>query len=85
MTDEYDVNNVPGSKPTKQKTLQAKGICVVLEKDTDKRQIEELLSAIKQLRGVLTADWIDYDFDDHCNRIRMKVEFKDELKRGLEF
>lgn len=86
MSDEFDLDNVViSTRPPKPENLQAKGICVVLEEDTDKRKIEELLSAIKQLKGVLAADWIDYDFDDRCNRIRMKQEFKEELKKGLEF
>lgn len=81
------MNNMPESKSNdkKKRSHNAKGICVVLDDDYDKDKIKELLLAIKQFKGVLTADWIDVGFDDHCNRSRMKVELRDQIRKGLEF
>ncbi len=90
MTDEYDVNQVAehtGDEVAaeKKRSHNTKGICVVLDEDYNKDQIADLIAAVKQLKGVLTADWLDVGFDDHCNRSRMKVELRNDIKKGLEF
>ncbi len=88
MTDVYDVDkmsSVPSRVKKKKRSHNTKGICVVLDADYDKTKVEDLLSAIKLLKGVLTADFLDVGFDDHCNRSRMKIEIREQIKKGLEF
>lgn len=86
--DEYNVDKMTISASDggeEKRSIQAMGICVVLDEVTTKSQIEDLLLAIKQFKGVLTADWIDDSFEEHSNRIRMKRDFKEEIRKGMEF
>ncbi len=69
-------------KPSKKEWLKAKGICVVLEEDTLKMDLNPLLAAIEQLKNVHSAKFIDDEgMTDHINRIRVRDEYRAKLKR----
>jgi len=75
-------------KPSKKVWMKAKGICVVLEKDTLKMDLEPLMDAIRQLKNVHSATFIDDEgMTDHINRIRVRDEYRVKLKElvGLGF
>lgn len=72
-------------KPSKKEWLKAKGICVVLEVDTLKRDLEPLIAAIEQLKNVHSATFIDDEgMTDHINRIKVRAEYREKLKRLVE-
>lgn len=67
--------------PSKKEWLKAKGICVVLEKDTLKMDLGPLIAAIEQLKNVHSATFIDDEgMTDHINRIRVRDEYRAKLK-----
>lgn len=76
-------NLINDAKKTSSKKvwMKAKGICVVLEEDTLKRDLEPLLAAIEQLKNVHSATFIDNEgMADHINRIRVRDEYRVKLK-----
>lgn len=72
-------------EPVKKVYHKAKGICVVLEDDMLKEDVDPLMDAIRLLAGVLEVNYIDFDgFNDYPNRTRARIELKNELKAVLE-
>ena len=64
----------------------AKGICVVLEEDTAKKDLEAVMEAIRLLNGVAVVKYIDLKaFHDFSNRTRAKMELRKELGKIVEF
>lgn len=77
-------NPIEDAKKTSSKKtwMKAKGICVVLEEDTLKRDLEPLISAIEQFKNVHSVKFIDDEgMTDHINRIRVRDEYREKLKR----
>lgn len=69
------------SASPKKKYLAAKGLCVVLEKDTYKQDLGPLIAAIEQLKNVHSVKFIDNEgMTDHINRIRVRDEYRAKLK-----
>lgn len=70
------------SKPV---LLRAKGICVVLNDDTRKDDLEAIMNAIRQLKGVVAVKYIDFNgFHDYPNRTRVKLEIREQFKDILD-
>ncbi len=64
----------------------AKGICVVLEEDTSKKDLAAVMEAIKLLKGVAVVKYIELKaFHDYANRTQAKIELRKALGEILEF
>lgn len=81
-----DLNSLrPKSDFVRESLSEAKGICVVLEDDMKKEDLEVVMSAILQLKGVAVVKYIDFDgFHDYPNRTRVKMELRKQLNDLLE-
>lgn len=78
------IQDIQQPSSAKKNFLKAKGICVVLEDDISKADIKHLITAIEQLKNVQSAKFIDYEgFDDYINRVRVRDEFRDKLKKVI--
>ncbi len=81
LNDIQPESNFPPAKPS----LKAKGICVVLNEDTSKEDLESIMQAIALLKGVAVVKYIDFDaFHDYPNRARAKMELLEELGEALK-
>lgn len=81
LNDIQPKSNFPPSGPS----LKAKGICVVLDKDADKEDLEATIQAISLLKGVAVVKYIDFDaFHDYSNRTRAKMELLGEIGETLK-
>ena len=84
---ELDLNELQPKSDFADKTvlLKAKGICVVLEDDFKKNDLEAVMDAIRQLKRVAAVKYIDFNgFHDYPNRTRVKLELRAELKEILD-
>lgn len=64
----------------------AKAICVVLDKDTKKSELEATMAAIAQLKGVMVVKFIDLDMlHDYPNRVRAKIEIRKQIGKLLDY
>lgn len=64
---------------------EAKAICVVLEKDTKKSDLDAVMAAIEQLKGVAVVKFIDLTaFHDYPNRVRVKMEIRKKIDNLLD-
>ena len=63
----------------------AKAICVVLDEDTKKRDLDAVMAAISQLKGVAVVKFVDLNaFHDYPNRTRAKMEIREKISELLE-
>lgn len=84
---DLDLNTLQPKSDFASKPLlrQAKGICVVLEDDFKKDDLEAIMEAIRQLKKVAVVKYIDFDgFHDYPNRTRVKLELRAQLKEILD-
>ena len=84
---DFDLNDLHPDTGFKSKPLllQAKGICVVLEDDMKKVDLEAVMNAIRQLKGVAVVKYIDFNgFHDYPNRTRVKMEIRAQIKDLLD-
>ena len=66
---------------SKKAWVKAKGICVTLEDNTLKMDLNPLMDAIRQLKNVRSVEFIDDEgMTDHINRIRVRDEYRAKLK-----
>lgn len=78
------IEDVKETSP-KKTWMKAKGICVVLDKDTLKMDLKPLMAAIEQLKNVHSVKFIDDEgMTDHINRIRVRDEYRTKLKKLVE-
>ena len=72
-------------KKSKKKWLNAKGICVTLDDNTLKIDLDPLMDAIRQLKNVRSVEFIDDEnMTDHINRILVRDEYRAKLKKLVE-
>ena len=65
--------------------LDAKAICVVLDEDTKKSDLDAVMTAIAQLKGVAVVKFVDLSaFHDYSNRTRAKIEIRKKIGKILE-
>ncbi len=75
-------DTVEESKKSKKKWLTAKGICVTLDDNTLKIDLDPLMDAIRQLKNVRSVEFIDDEnMTDHINRILVRDEYREKLKK----
>lgn len=60
-------------------TDRMKGCVVAFDDDIREDDVQPLLSAIGQLRGVLSVAAVRTDMDDYMNRARVRAELTERL------
>lgn len=64
-------------------TDRLKGFVVTLEQDTRVDDVDALLTAVRQLRGVAKVTPVVYNIDDEMNRQRVRFELEQKLWGAL--
>jgi hypothetical protein len=60
-------------------TDRLKGVVVTFDRDIREDDAQEIINAIKMIRGVLAVDQSVADYDDHMNRARIEREYKQKV------
>lgn len=64
-------------------TDRVKGLVVTLDDDYRIDDVQEIVNAIKMVKGVATVDENITTIDDHMNRVRVKMELQGKLFEAL--
>jgi hypothetical protein len=65
-------------------TDRIKGLTITLTKDYRVDDVQDLIHAIEQFKGVAQVDVSVANVDDHMNRVRIKQEMQKRLYQALD-
>lgn len=65
-------------------TDRLKGVVVTFEKDIREDDAQEIISAIRLLRNVLTVKGVTTDFEDGMIRDRVRMEYYEKIRDVLD-
>ncbi len=65
-------------------TDKANALVVTLERDIREDDVQPLVDAIKQMRGVASVDLNIADMNEHVANMRVRLDLREKLFRVLE-